>query len=95
MFSPFPIMLIAGENALSRYYPEDVYKMASEAKEPVYVPNADRLNWSDGTEVIPFDKLILFFNEHQKSGKAAQVEGARGNGSEQNESVIVRVFLNK
>jgi len=40
LISPRPILLIAGENAHSRYYSEDVYKMASEPKELVIVPNA-------------------------------------------------------
>ncbi|MFT2008717.1 alpha/beta hydrolase [Pontibacter sp. 13R65] len=81
MISPRPIMLIAGENAHSRYYSEDVYKMASEPKELVLVPNADHVDLYDRTEVIPFDELTLFFNENLKTAKADEAEKARGNGS--------------
>jgi uncharacterized protein len=81
MISPRPIMLIAGENAHSRYYSEDVYKVASEPKELVLVPNADHVDLYDRLEVIPFDKLTLFFNEHLKAAKADQAEKAKGNGS--------------
>lgn len=38
LISPRPIMLIAGENAHSLYYSEDIYKAASEPKELVIVP---------------------------------------------------------
>jgi fermentation-respiration switch protein FrsA (DUF1100 family) len=66
MISPRPIMLIAGENAHSRYYSEDVYKMASEPKELVIVPYADHVDLYDKTGLIPFDKLTSFFTEHLK-----------------------------
>jgi fermentation-respiration switch protein FrsA (DUF1100 family) len=45
--SPRPIMLIAGEKAHSRYYSEDIYKMALENKELVIVPNADHVDLYD------------------------------------------------
>lgn len=64
MISPRPIMLIAGENAHSRYYSEDVYEMASEPKELVIIPNAGHVDLYDRTEFIPFDRLEDFFNEH-------------------------------
>ena len=66
MISPRPIMLIAGENAHSRYYSEDVYKMASEPKELVIIPNADHVDLYDRTDLIPFDKLESFFKENLK-----------------------------
>ncbi len=66
MISPRPIMLIAGENAHSRYYSEDVYKMASEPKELVIVPKADHVDLYDKKDMIPFDKLETFFKEHLK-----------------------------
>lgn len=67
MISPRPIMLIAGENAHSRYYSEDIYKMASEPKELVIVPGADHVDLYDRTELIPFEKLELFFTKHLKT----------------------------
>ncbi len=64
--SPRPIMLIAGENAHSRYYSEDVYKIASNPKELVIVPNADHVDLYDRLDKIPFDKLTTFFNQNLK-----------------------------
>lgn len=66
MISPRAIMLIAGENAHSRYYSEDIYKMASEQKELVIVPNADHVDLYDRIDLIPFDKLETFFTTHLK-----------------------------
>ena len=66
LISPRPIMLIAGENAHSRYYSEDLYKMASEPKELVIVPNADHVDLYDKKELIPFDKLESFFKTNLK-----------------------------
>ena len=64
--SPRPILLIAGENAHSRYMSEDIYKMASEPKELLIIPNAVHVDLYDKVEVIPFDKLEQFFNENLK-----------------------------
>lgn len=66
LISPRPLLLIAGERAHSRYYSEDVYKMASEPKELVIVPNADHVDLYDKTALIPFDKLEDFFTKNLK-----------------------------
>ena len=66
MIAPRPIMLIAGENAHSRYYSEDIHKMASGPKELVIVPNADHVDLYDKLDLIPFDKLASFFKQHLK-----------------------------
>jgi len=66
MISPRAIMLVAGENAHSRYYSEDVYKMAAQPKELVIVPNADHVDLYDRKDLIPFDKLERFFKENLK-----------------------------
>ncbi len=66
MISPRPMMLIAGENAHSRYYSEDVYKQAGKAKELVIVPNADHVDLYDKKDKIPFDKLETFFKDNLK-----------------------------
>lgn len=66
MISPRPVMLIAGENAHSRYYSEEVYKMASEPKELVIVPGADHVDLYDKKDTIPFDKLEGFFKKNLK-----------------------------
>ena len=66
MISPRPILLIAGENAHSRYYSEDVYKAASDPKELLIVPNADHVDLYDQMDKIPFDKITDFFRTHLK-----------------------------
>lgn len=67
MISPRPILLIAGEKAHSRYYSEDIYKMASEPKELMIIPNADHVDLYDRVNIIPFDKLASFFTENLTS----------------------------
>ena len=64
--SPRPILLIAGEKAHSRYYSEDVYKLASEPKELVIVPNATHCDLYDKVGLIPFDKIEKFFKDNLK-----------------------------
>lgn len=66
MISPRPILLVAGENAHSRYYSEDVYKAASEPKELLIVPGADHVDLYDRLDKIPFDKLEEFFTKNLK-----------------------------
>ena len=61
MISPRPILLVAGENAHSRYYSEDVYKAASDPKQLLIVPGADHVDLYDRLDKIPFDKLTEFF----------------------------------
>jgi uncharacterized protein len=72
MISPRPILLVAGEKAHSRYYSEDVYKMASEPKELVIVPGADHVDLYDRLDKIPFDKLAEFFTRNLVGSRATQ-----------------------
>jgi uncharacterized protein len=64
--SPRPMLLIAGENAHSRYFSEDIYKNASEPKELMIIPNAVHVDLYDKIDIIPFDKLEIFFRKHLK-----------------------------
>jgi hypothetical protein len=66
MISPRPVLLVAGEKAHSRYYSEDVYKLASEPKELLIVPDADHVDLYDQMDKIPFDKLAEFFAKNLK-----------------------------
>lgn len=66
MISPRPVLLVAGENAHSRYYSEDVYTAASEPKELLIVPNADHVDLYDQMDKIPFEKLTTFFRANLK-----------------------------
>ncbi|MDQ4080725.1 MAG: alpha/beta hydrolase [Gemmatimonadota bacterium] len=62
--SPRPILLIAGENAHSRYFSEDAYKAAAEPKELVIIGNADHVDLYDRMDKIPFDRIAEFFNKN-------------------------------
>lgn len=64
--APRPILLIAGENAHSRYMSEDVYKMAAEPKELMIIPGAVHVDLYDKVDIIPFDKLETFFTAYLK-----------------------------
>ncbi|TDB62717.1 alpha/beta hydrolase [Arundinibacter roseus] len=79
--SPRPVLLIAGQKAHSRYFSEDAYKAAAGPKELVIIPNASHVDLYDQTDIIPFDKLTVFFEEHLTAGKPAQKEKAAALGS--------------
>ena len=64
--SPRPILLIAGENAHSRYFAEDAYKAAAEPKELMIIKNANHVDLYDQMDKIPFDKIAEFFNKNLK-----------------------------
>jgi len=64
--SPRPILLIAGENAHSRYFSEDTYKQAEEPKELVIIPKAVHVDLYDKVDIIPFAKLVDFFTKNLK-----------------------------
>jgi fermentation-respiration switch protein FrsA (DUF1100 family) len=68
MISPRPILLVAGEKAHSKYYSEDVDKIASEPKELFIVPGAGHVDLYDRVNVIPWDKLTSFFSRSLASG---------------------------
>lgn len=64
MISPRPMLFIAGEEAHSREFSEDAYKMAAEPKELYLIPGAGHVDLYDRTELIPFDKLEDFFKKN-------------------------------
>ncbi len=64
--SPRPVLIIAGENAHSRYFSEDAYKAANEPKELMIIPGAVHTDLYDKIDIIPFDKLETFFKENLK-----------------------------
>ncbi|WP_205728629.1 alpha/beta hydrolase [Flavobacterium sp. J27] len=64
--SPRPILLIAGENAHSKYFSEDAYKAANEPKELLIIPGKVHTDLYDQVDVIPFDKLETFFKNNLK-----------------------------
>ncbi|MGR3809731.1 alpha/beta hydrolase [Jiulongibacter sp. NS-SX5] len=64
--SPRPMLLIAGENAHSKYFSEDIYKSAAEPKELMIIPNAVHTDLYDQLDKIPFEKIDIFFKSNLK-----------------------------
>lgn len=64
--SPRPILIIAGEQAHSKYFSEDAYKAAAEPKELLILPKAYHTDLYDRKDVIPFDKISNFFKTNLK-----------------------------
>jgi uncharacterized protein len=64
--SPRPVLLIAGENAHSRYFSEDAYKAAAKPKELMIIPKAVYVDLYDKIDIIPFNKLVDFFTKNLK-----------------------------
>ena len=62
--APRPVLLIHGKNAHSRYFSETAYAAAAEPKELLLIPGANHTDLYDRVDLIPFDKLQLFFNQH-------------------------------
>lgn len=64
--SPRPMLFIAGENAHSREFSEEAYRLAGQPKELVIIPNAGHVDLYDRVDLIPFDRLASFFQTHLK-----------------------------
>lgn len=64
--SPRPMLFITGENAHSREFSEDAYRLAAAPKELYIVPGAGHVDLYDRVGLIPFDKLESFFKEYLK-----------------------------
>ena len=64
--SPRPMLFITGENAHSREFSEDAYRLAAEPKELYIVPGAGHVDLYDRVSLIPFSKLESFFKEYLK-----------------------------
>jgi fermentation-respiration switch protein FrsA (DUF1100 family) len=62
--SPRPMLFIAGENAHSREFTEEAYRLAGDRKELVIVPGAGHVDLYDRAEMIPFDKLTEFYTQN-------------------------------
>lgn len=64
--SPRPLLLITGDKAHSKYFSDDVYAKAGDAKEMIVVPGATHTDLYDQMDKIPFDQLEKFFDNHLK-----------------------------
>jgi hypothetical protein len=66
--SPRPMLFIAGENAHSREFSEEAYRLAGQPKELVIIPGAGHVDLYDRVNLIPFDKLTTFFQNSLSQG---------------------------
>ncbi|TBW12959.1 alpha/beta hydrolase [Azotobacter chroococcum subsp. isscasi] len=64
--APRPMLFIAGENAHSREFSDEAYRLAGEPKELVLVPGAGHVDLYDRTGLIPFERLTGFFKSNLK-----------------------------
>ena len=62
--SPRPMLFITGDNAHSREFSEEAYKLAGQPKELLIVPGAGHVDLYDRVNLIPFDKLTSFFRNN-------------------------------
>lgn len=60
------MLFIAGDQAHSREFSEEGYRLAAEPKELVIVPGAGHVDLYDRVNLIPFDKLTTFFQTNLK-----------------------------
>ncbi len=61
------VLVIHGEKARSCYFSKDAFaKLTGDNKELLIIPNAVHTDLYDQTDVIPFDKLVDFFQKNLK-----------------------------
>jgi fermentation-respiration switch protein FrsA (DUF1100 family) len=58
------MLFIAGENAHSREFSEEAYRLAGQPKELVIIPGAGHVDLYDRVNLIPFGKLTTFFRNN-------------------------------
>ncbi|MGZ8272056.1 MAG: alpha/beta hydrolase, partial [Methylophilus sp.] len=64
--SPRPMLFITGSEAHSKEFSEEAYRLAGQPKELVIVPGAGHVDLYDRVNLIPFDKLSVFFKTNLK-----------------------------
>jgi hypothetical protein len=64
LLAPRKALLVAGAEAHSRYYSEDVQAMAPGTVDLLIVPGADHVDLYDRKDLIPFDRLDEFFTKN-------------------------------
>ena len=62
--SPRPMLFITGDQAHSREFSEDAYRLAAQPKELVFIPGAGHVDLYDRVNLIPWDKLNAFFHKN-------------------------------
>ena len=59
------VLLVHGEKAHSRYFSEDAFKkLKGDNKELMIVPGANHTDLYDNLDMIPFDKIDMFFKKY-------------------------------
>ena len=59
------VLMIHGEKAHSRYFSEDAYKrLKGDNKELLIVPGATHVDLYDNLQMIPFDRINIFFRKY-------------------------------
>jgi uncharacterized protein len=61
LIAPRPLLFITGDQAHSKEFSEDAYRLTSGPKELFWVPGAGHVDLYDRVGLIPFDKLTDFF----------------------------------
>ncbi|WP_171817822.1 alpha/beta hydrolase [Pyxidicoccus fallax] len=64
--SPRPMLFMTGEDAHSREFSDEAYRLAAEPKELLIVPGAGHVDLYDRVNLIPFDKVTTFFRNSLK-----------------------------
>lgn len=62
--SPRPMLFITGDQAHSKEFSEEAYRLAGQPKELVVVAGAGHVDLYDRVNLIPWDKLNAFFNKN-------------------------------
>jgi fermentation-respiration switch protein FrsA (DUF1100 family) len=68
LLAPRKALLVAGADAHSRYYSEDVRTKAPDSVDLVIVPGADHVDLYDRKDLILFDRLDEFFTKNVAGG---------------------------
>jgi len=64
--SPRPMLFIAGDQAHSKEFSEEAYRLAGQPKELYWIKGAGHVDLYDRTDLIPFEKLASFFRANLK-----------------------------
>lgn len=62
--SPRPMLFISGDQAHSKEFSEQAYRLAGQPKELYWVKGAGHVDLYDRTDLIPFAKLTAFFQKN-------------------------------
>lgn len=62
--SPRPMLFITGDQAHSREFSEEAFRLSAQPKELVIVPGAGHVDLYDRVKLIPWEKLNAFFHKN-------------------------------